>query len=55
MSAIILLSGGLDSTVLLAHLLQAGEKVEALTISYGQRHSKETEAAEKVAKSITFD
>ncbi len=49
MSAIILLSGGLDSTVLLAHLLQAGEKVEALTISYGQRHSKETEAAEKVA------
>jgi len=35
----------MDSTVLLYQLLQAGDEVKALSINYGQRHSRELEAA----------
>lgn len=45
-----LLSGGLDSTVLMAHLPSVGvEHGVALSIEYGQRHSKEVDAAQAVA------
>lgn len=49
---LILLSGGLDSTVALAHTLNAGEKdVFAVTFDYGQvNRAKELEAARKIAK-----
>jgi 7-cyano-7-deazaguanine synthase len=46
---ITLLSGGLDSTVLTAHLLAGDVAVEAVTIDYGQRHRRELAAAAKVA------
>lgn len=58
--AVVLLSGGLDSAVLLhevcrmrriqemrrIHGLRGGERVHALSYNYGQRHSKELECAE---------
>jgi 7-cyano-7-deazaguanine synthase len=43
--AVVLLSGGLDSTVLLYHLQSLGTEVLALSVDYGQRHRKELEAA----------
>ena len=46
--AIILLSGGLDSTVTLAQALEDGCEVTALSFRYGQRHTKELDSAKKV-------
>jgi 7-cyano-7-deazaguanine synthase len=47
---VILLSGGLDSTTLLAHALAAGDEiVSSLTFDYDQRHLKEIDAAAAVA------
>jgi 7-cyano-7-deazaguanine synthase len=48
-TTIVLLSGGLDSTALVAHMLAAGERVHALSVHYGQRHVRELEAATAVA------
>jgi 7-cyano-7-deazaguanine synthase len=48
--AVVLLSGGLDSTTTLAYALSKGYDVVALTVSYGQRHSRELESAKAVAK-----
>ncbi|HTD81593.1 MAG TPA: 7-cyano-7-deazaguanine synthase QueC [Thermoplasmata archaeon] len=50
--AIVLLSGGLDSSTALAMTVKEGREVHALTIDYGQRHRKEIEAAKKVAKHL---
>ena len=47
--AVLLLSGGLDSTTLLAHALHEGFDVYAMTFRYGQRHASEIEAARRVA------
>ena len=49
-SAIVLLSGGIDSTTLLYHLHDLKYNVEALSIHYGQRHSKELKCAELICK-----
>ena len=38
-------SGGMDSTVLLAHLVAEGREVHALSVDYGQRHRRELAAA----------
>ena len=38
MKTVIIYSGGLDSTVLLYHLRDAGHELHALSIDYGQRH-----------------
>lgn len=38
MKSVLIYSGGLDSTVLLHHLLAGGTEVLALSIDYGQRH-----------------
>jgi 7-cyano-7-deazaguanine synthase len=43
--AVLLLSGGLDSTTLLASVLREGYRVTALTFQYGQRHEHEVRAA----------
>jgi 7-cyano-7-deazaguanine synthase len=47
--AVLLLSGGLDSTTLLAHAVHEGFDVYAMTFRYGQRHATEVEAARRVA------
>lgn len=46
---IALLSGGLDSTVLIAYLDDRGDDVDAVSILYGQRHRCELDAAASVA------
>ena len=48
--AVLLLSGGLDSTTLLALAKSEGRAVHALSFSYGQRHSAELTAAKKIAE-----
>jgi 7-cyano-7-deazaguanine synthase len=50
--AVVLLSGGLDSATALAEARAEGFGLHALTISYGQRHAVEVEAARRVARSI---
>jgi 7-cyano-7-deazaguanine synthase len=50
--AVVLLSGGLDSATVLAEANAAGFETYALTISYGQRHAVELEAARRVAKAL---
>ena len=47
--AVVLLSGGLDSTTLLAYALAEGFIAHAMTFRYGQRHAVEIEAARRVA------
>lgn len=47
--AVVLLSGGLDSATTLALARNEGFRCCALTFSYGQRHSREVEAAKKIA------
>ncbi len=48
--AVVLLSGGLDSTTILAIAQRDGFAVNAMTFRYGQRHDVEIEAARKVAQ-----
>jgi len=47
--AVVLLSGGLDSTTVLAIAKAEGYETYALSFSYGQRHSWELDCARKVA------
>lgn len=49
MRTVLLLSGGLDSTVLLFHLRADGQEVLPLALRYGQRHVKEVCAALAIA------
>jgi 7-cyano-7-deazaguanine synthase len=48
--AVVLLSGGLDSTTVLASAKHDGYRINALSFSYGQRHDREIEAARRIAK-----
>ena len=48
-SAVVLLSGGLDSMVTAGLAREAGFELHALTIDYGQRHRRELAAAEDIA------
>jgi len=51
--AIVLLSGGLDSTTALYLAKSQGfDELYALTFRYGQKHGKELEAAKAVAKAV---
>ena len=48
-NAVVLLSGGLDSTTCTAQALADGHNVTALSFRYGQRHTKELVSAKNVA------
>lgn len=48
--AVVLSSGGLDSTTVMAMAKHGGFDIYSLTFSYGQRHSFELEAARRVAE-----
>ena len=50
--AVILLSGGLDSTTCLAIAREQGFDLFALTVNYGQRHVFELQSAKNVALSL---
>lgn len=51
MKAVVLLSGGLDSTTLLGQIYDTtSDWVRAISFRYGQRHEKEIESAEAVCK-----
>lgn len=50
--AVVLLSGGLDSTTCLAIAKAEGFTPYALSFRYGQRHAHEVEAAARVAKAL---
>jgi 7-cyano-7-deazaguanine synthase len=49
--AVILVSGGMDSAVTMAIAKEQGFVCHALSVSYGQRHSAELNAANELAKS----
>ncbi|MFL6861741.1 MAG: 7-cyano-7-deazaguanine synthase QueC [Allosphingosinicella sp.] len=51
-SAVILVSGGLDSMVAAARAREAGFDILALTVDYGQRHRIELAAAARVAEAV---
>ena len=50
--AVVLLSGGLDSTTVLAIARAEGLECHCLTVDYGQRHRVELEAARRVANAL---
>lgn len=49
MKAIVLFSGGVDSTVSLAIALKSGRECYPISFDYGQRHKIELESAKKIA------
>lgn len=51
-TALVLFSGGQDSTTCLAHALARYERVETLGFDYGQRHSVELQARSVVLKHL---
>ncbi|MFA6831138.1 MAG: 7-cyano-7-deazaguanine synthase QueC [Bacteroidaceae bacterium] len=54
-TAVVLFSGGQDSTTCLFWALKTFKKVYALSFSYGQKHVKEVSIAEKIAKDYHVD
>ena len=50
--AVILVSGGLDSTTVLSMALNQGYECYTLSFDYGQRHRSELEAAQRVSESV---
>ena len=51
-NAVVLLSGGLDSTIALAIAKAEGFTPYALSFQYGQRHQAELDAAKRIAESL---
>ena len=50
--AVVLVSGGLDSTTLLAMAIEQGYQCYTLSFDYGQRHRSELVAAERLSRSL---
>src|SRR4051812_26820498 len=52
-SAVVVFSGGLDSTTLLYHLLAEGYELKAISVDYGQRHrERELAAADTICRRL---
>ena len=51
-NAVVLVSGGMDSAVVLALAREEGFAVHALSVSYGQRHTSELQAADRVSAAL---
>jgi len=52
MRAVVLLSGGIDSSTTMAIAVKEGYSVYALSFNYGQRHSLEIDSAKSVANAL---
>jgi 7-cyano-7-deazaguanine synthase len=52
-AALVLFSGGQDSTVCLAHALDRYSRIETVGFDYGQRHSVELQCRERVREEVT--
>ena len=50
--AVVILSGGLDSTVLLYSMIRDGNEPIAITFNYGQKHSREIECAKRTCQEL---
>lgn len=50
--AVVLVSGGMDSAVVLAIAQEQGFACHALSVRYGQRHTSELDAAERIARAL---
>ncbi len=50
--AVVLLSGGMDSAVVLAIAQERGYACHALSVRYGQRHPSELDAADRIARAL---
>lgn len=50
MRSVVLLSGGIDSTLALAKAVETQDEVWTLTVDYGQRHNREIRAAHEIAR-----
>ena len=50
--AVVLVSGGMDSAVVLAIAREQGFAAHALSVRYGQRHTSELDAAARVARAL---
>src|SRR5438105_1146295 len=55
LKAVILVSGGMDSTTLLFKAKRQYEELFALSFYYGQRHHKELQKAEELCSSLSVD
>lgn len=55
MKAVILLSGGLDSTVCMSIAKAAGYELYPISFVYGQRHDREIQCAKKIAEHYRAD
>ena len=53
--AVVVFSGGQDSTTCLAWAVQNYKKVYAVSFDYGQRHKKELECAAKIAEKMNVE
>ena len=51
-NAVVLVSGGMDSAVVLALAREEGFAVHALSVRYGQRHTSELQAADRVSEAL---
>lgn len=52
MKAVVLLSGGLDSTTVAYLAARSGFEIYALTIRYGQRHERELDSARRICQEL---
>ena len=55
MKAVVLFSGGLDSTVLTYHLINQKAEVKLFSIDYGQRHQREISSSRMIAKLLNLN